>query len=108
MTAQLPDRHDIQDAWNPVPLREQWPMGLDNYFIMKRLMEVPVEQTLIGARGRVLEVAAAEAVHVGDQLHLVLHDWGSVFTKHTATAAQASSTPLRRMTFSGRPPSRLS
>ncbi len=38
-------------------------MGLDNYFIMKRLMEVPVEQTLIGASGRVLEVAAAEAVH---------------------------------------------
>ena len=63
MSSPLPDGLEIQDAWNPVPLREQWPMGLDNYFIMKRLMEVPVEQTLIGARGRVLEVAAAEAVH---------------------------------------------
>lgn len=61
--ARRPDGLEIQDAWDPVPLREQWPMGLDNYFIMKRLMQVPVEQTLIGARGRVLEVAAAEAVH---------------------------------------------
>jgi ubiquinone/menaquinone biosynthesis C-methylase UbiE len=60
---QPPDGLEIQDAWDPVPLREQWPMGLDNYFIMKRLMEVPVEQTLAGATGRVLEVAAAEAVH---------------------------------------------
>ncbi len=57
------DDLDIQGAWDPVPLREQWPMGLDNYFIMKRLMEVPVEQTLVGAVGPVLEVAAAEAVH---------------------------------------------
>ena len=57
------DDLDIQGAWDPVPLREQWPMGLDNYFIMKRLMQVPVEQTLVGASGRVLEVAAAEAVH---------------------------------------------
>ena len=63
MAAHLPEGLEIQDAWNPVPLREQWPMGLDNYFIMKRLMEVPVEQTLLGASGRVLEVAAAEAVH---------------------------------------------
>lgn len=63
MSNQLPDGVEIQDAWDPVPLREQWPMGLDNYFIMKRLMTVPVEQTLIDARGRVLEVAAAEAVH---------------------------------------------
>ena len=43
MAAHLPEGLEIQDAWNPVPLREQWPMGLDNYFIMKRLMEVPVE-----------------------------------------------------------------
>ncbi len=57
------DDLEIQGAWDPDPLRAQWPLGLDNYFIMKRLMEVPVEQTLFGASGRVLEVAAAEAVH---------------------------------------------
>jgi len=57
------DNLEIQDAWDPDPLRQQWPMGLDNYFIMKRLMEAPVAQTLIGASGRMLEVAAAEAVH---------------------------------------------
>jgi ubiquinone/menaquinone biosynthesis C-methylase UbiE len=63
MPAAPADDLDIQGAWDPDPLRQQWPMGLDNYFIMKRLMEVPVEQTLVGASGRVLEVAAAEAVH---------------------------------------------
>lgn len=63
MSAPTADELDIQGAWDPVPLREQWPMGRDNHFIMERLMNVPVEQTLIGASGKVLEVAAAEAVH---------------------------------------------
>ena len=51
---------------------------------------------------------AAQPVDVGDELRLVLHVDFSLRTKHTASAAQASSTPLRRITFSGRPPSRLS
>lgn len=73
----LPEGVEIQDAWDPIPLREQWPMGLDNYFIMSRIMQVPVEQTQHGASGRLLEVAAAEAVHscrlagVGLEAHVV-------------------------------------
>ncbi|MCW5889950.1 MAG: methyltransferase domain-containing protein [bacterium] len=63
MSAPTADELEIQGAWDPVPLREQWPMGRDNHFIMDRLMRVPVEQTLLGASGKVLEVAAAEAVH---------------------------------------------
>ena len=58
--------------------------------------------------------AATEAIDVGDQLDLVLHDfnsdgegWGVVCTRSIAIAAQTSRAPARRITWSGRPPSRL-
>ena len=65
-------------------------------------------------RLQVSQRAAAEAVNVGDQLNLVLHD-GAVATSagrawrtnSTATAAHNSSAPARRITLRGSPPSRL-
>ena len=63
MPAPTTDDLDIQDAWDNVPLREKWPIGPDNRFYIGRLEVVPVEATGRGASGRLLEVAAAEAVH---------------------------------------------
>ncbi len=54
---------NIQGDWNAYPLRDQWPMTPDNQFVFRRLFDVPVEATAEGASGRLLEVAAAEAVH---------------------------------------------
>lgn len=53
----------IQDEWNAYPLRNEWPLTPDNIFMFRRLADVPVEATADGARGRLLEVAAAEASH---------------------------------------------
>ncbi len=63
MPAPTTDDLDIQDAWDNAPLRARWPSGLDNHFYIGRLEVVPVEATGRGASGRLLEVAAAEAVH---------------------------------------------
>jgi len=72
------------------------------------------EQALQRARQQGLQfahAAAAQAVNVGDELDLVFHvearASGAAGTNITATAAQASSVPARRITFSGWPPSRL-
>jgi SAM-dependent methyltransferase len=54
---------NIQGDWNAYPLRDQWPMTPDNVFVFRRLAAAPVEATANGAHGRLLEVAAAEAVH---------------------------------------------
>src|SRR5436190_1836790 len=54
---------NIQDDWNAYPLRAQWPRTPDNEFIFFRLADAPVEATAVDAHGRLLEVAAAEAVH---------------------------------------------
>src|SRR5438552_17097068 len=54
---------NIQGDWNAYPLRDQWPMTPDNVFVFRRLFDVPVEATAKDASGRLLEVAAAEAVH---------------------------------------------
>src|SRR4051812_4839128 len=53
----------IQGAWNPYPLREEWPMTPDSVFMFRRLANAPVEATAEGAHGRLLEVAAAEGTH---------------------------------------------
>jgi SAM-dependent methyltransferase len=53
----------IQRAWDVSALHDAWPSGPDNKYIMDRLGVVPVEVTAAGAHGRVLEVAAAEAIH---------------------------------------------
>jgi ubiquinone/menaquinone biosynthesis C-methylase UbiE len=63
MPAPTTDDLDIQDAWDNAPLQERWPQGLDNSFYLGRLAVVPVEATAAGASGRLLEVAAAEAMH---------------------------------------------
>src|SRR5262245_6769782 len=53
----------LQLDWDVGALHGAWPTGPDNRFIMERLQEVPVAETARGAAGRVLEVAAAEAIH---------------------------------------------
>jgi len=54
----------IQLDWESDPLRHAWPDGPDMRFIMGHIGEMVVERTAAGGpRGRLLEVAAAEAVH---------------------------------------------
>jgi ubiquinone/menaquinone biosynthesis C-methylase UbiE len=57
------DGLDIQRNWDSTALQARWPASPDNRFVYDRLSELPVEVTARGASGRVLEVAAAEAVH---------------------------------------------
>ncbi len=54
---------EIQRDWDFHALHGRWPTGHDNDFLIDRLRAVPVEETAAGAYGRVLEVAAAEAIH---------------------------------------------
>jgi ubiquinone/menaquinone biosynthesis C-methylase UbiE len=54
---------EIQDAWNPDAVRRGWPSGLENEGLLRHLWSKPVALTARGAHGRVLEVAAAEALH---------------------------------------------
>jgi SAM-dependent methyltransferase len=54
---------DIQRDWDPTSLYGAWPGSRDSHFVHQRLADLPVAVTARGARGRVLEVAAAEAVH---------------------------------------------
>lgn len=57
-------RPELQLDWDVAKLQGGgWPTGPDNFFLMNRLQSLPVEVTLEGATGRVLEIAAAEAVH---------------------------------------------
>jgi len=54
----------IQLDWESDPLRHAWPDGPDMRFIMGHIGEMVVDRTAAGGpRGRLLEVAAAEAVH---------------------------------------------
>jgi SAM-dependent methyltransferase len=54
---------ELQLDWDVSRLHEHWPTTPDNVFIMYRLSGLASEVTAAGATGRVLEVAAAEAVH---------------------------------------------
>jgi len=53
----------LQRNWDPDYLEDGWPRGLDNFFLVERIARMAVETTLDGARGPVLEVGAADAVH---------------------------------------------
>lgn len=54
----------IQRDWEADPLRDVWPNGPDMRFMMKHIGEAVVSRMAAEApRGRLLEVAAAEAVH---------------------------------------------
>jgi ubiquinone/menaquinone biosynthesis C-methylase UbiE len=56
--------HKIQRAWEADPIREVWPDGRDMRFILGHINEAVVNRTAAdGPSGRLLEVAAAEAVH---------------------------------------------
>src|SRR5438552_3286261 len=54
---------EMQRTWDVTALHDAWPRGADNRYILQQLAVVPVEVTAAGARGPVLEVAAAEAIH---------------------------------------------
>src|SRR5262245_26147835 len=54
---------DLQTTWDPDPLRQPWPQGRHNRAFFSRIAGLPVELTASGTTGRVLEVAASEAVH---------------------------------------------
>lgn len=49
--------------WDNDVMLESWPRGPDNFYVMWRLGIVPAAVTAAEGRGRVLEVAAAEAIH---------------------------------------------
>jgi ubiquinone/menaquinone biosynthesis C-methylase UbiE len=57
------DGLDIQRDWDVAGLQDGWPAAYDTRFIHQRLFHLPAAITARGATGRVLEVAAAEAVH---------------------------------------------
>src|SRR5262245_58857787 len=56
---------ELQLDWDPSDLREAWPTGPDNFYVMERLAKLVPDVTASGGPGRVLEVAAAEAAHSG-------------------------------------------
>ncbi|MGH7789315.1 MAG: methyltransferase domain-containing protein [Candidatus Binatia bacterium] len=54
---------ELQLDWDFNRLHDTWRDGPDNAYLMRRLADVPTEVTAAGGTGRVLEVAAAEAIH---------------------------------------------
>src|SRR5262245_53323493 len=61
MPGQVPD---VQREWDVAALGAAgWPTARDGQFVHQRLQDLPAIVTGRGATGRVLEVAAAEAVH---------------------------------------------
>jgi SAM-dependent methyltransferase len=50
----------FQGNWEPDLMRESWPRGLDNAFMLDRQAAVAVQATAAGARGPVLEIGSAE------------------------------------------------
>src|SRR5262245_57831034 len=53
----------VQRDWNAFPLREQWLRSPDHLYVFRRLESLTIEMTAAGAHGRLLEVAAADAVN---------------------------------------------
>ena len=47
----------FQGNWEPDLMRESWPRGLDNAFMLDRQAAVAVQATAAGARGPVLELS---------------------------------------------------
>ena len=54
---------ELQLDWDVGKLHGGWPTGPDNYYLMHRLSALPAEVAAAGGPARVLEVAAAEAIH---------------------------------------------
>jgi SAM-dependent methyltransferase len=54
---------ELQLDWDVDKLHGNWRLDPDNEFIMARLGTEPIAATMAGGPGRVLEVAAAEAIH---------------------------------------------
>ena len=54
---------ELQLDWHIDRVRSGWAAGPDTLYVMRRLADLPAEVTAAGAPRRVLEVAAAEAVH---------------------------------------------
>ncbi len=56
-------RLELQLDWDVSTVQRGWPTGPDNFYILDRLARLVPEIAAGDGRGRVLEVAAAEAVH---------------------------------------------
>jgi ubiquinone/menaquinone biosynthesis C-methylase UbiE len=54
---------ELQLDWDAGNLESRWPSGLDTAYLLIRVAALPSDVTAEGGPGRVLEVAAAEAVH---------------------------------------------
>jgi SAM-dependent methyltransferase len=54
---------ELQLDWDAGNLESRWPAGLDTAYLLIRVAALPSDVTAEGGPGRVLEVAAAEAVH---------------------------------------------
>jgi len=54
---------EVQLDWDVSELRARWGHRPDDEYLMRQLLDAPVEATAAGATGRILEVAAAEAIH---------------------------------------------
>src|SRR5437870_3606187 len=57
------DDLEIQRDWDCRPLFFVFPSSRDSRYIIERQRDIAVEETARGAAGRVLEVAAADAIH---------------------------------------------
>ena len=55
---------DIQGAWDPDPIRQDWDLRLDWRFVLRRMNDAALETVSCGGTGgRLLEVGSAEATH---------------------------------------------
>jgi SAM-dependent methyltransferase len=54
---------EVQRDWDADSLRGVWPLTPDNRFLIQRLADAPTEAIAGNARGRLLEVAAADGQH---------------------------------------------
>jgi SAM-dependent methyltransferase len=61
--APKPSLEHVDLAWQPEPLQEDWPDGLDTEFIMWRMEQAFVDQAKDGAGGLLLDVACGHARH---------------------------------------------
>jgi ubiquinone/menaquinone biosynthesis C-methylase UbiE len=77
----------VQEDWQSPLHGEAWGQGLDNGFLMQRLWNLPAEVVLRGKKGRVLDVAAAGAVHSTD---IASHGFTSIALEPAPTMLAAA------------------
>lgn len=73
---------ELQLDWDAGKLEDRWPTGPDTSYLLLRTGVLPSQVTGEGGRGRVLEVAAAEAIH---SCRLSLQGMESIVVEPSAT-----------------------